>query len=105
MEKLNTIKKLVREILEKDEKARNSDNYLYLMVLQNTAMKKQTPFPQDVTLEYFLLNMSNWGVPPFESVRRSRQKVQAECPHLCPCEKVSEYRAVNEEEYRAFARG
>lgn len=41
----------------------------------------------------------------FESVRRTRQKVQAECPWLAACPKVGEYRAENEQAYREFARG
>lgn len=104
MKDLKSIKELVRSILERDENARNNDNYLYLRVLQETAKNKVLPHPHDITMELFLLKMSDWGFPPFESVRRSRQKVQEECPWLAPCVKVAELRAENEEAYRAFAR-
>jgi hypothetical protein len=104
MKKLETIKQLVQSILEKDEQARNNDNYLYLRVLQTVAREENRPHPHDMTAEHFFLNMSAFGFPPFESVRRTRQKVQQECPWLSSCKKVEEYRAEQEEVYREFAR-
>ena len=104
MRKLETIKQLVRSILEKDKQARNNDNYLYLRVLQTIAKEENRPHPHDITAEYFFLNMSSFGFPPFESVRRTRQKVQQEHPELASCKKVEELRAENEETYREFAR-
>ncbi|MBR2388177.1 MAG: hypothetical protein IKB02_05345 [Clostridia bacterium] len=102
--KLKNTKDLVQTILEKDKQARNDDNYLYLRVLQTVAREEYQPHPHEITVELFLLNMSAFQFPPFESVRRSRQKIQAECPWLASCEKVSELRAENEEVYREFAR-
>ena len=104
MKKLETIKHLVQSILKKDKQARNNDNYLYLRVLQTVAKEKNRPHPHDITAEFFFLNMSDYGFPPFESVRRTRQKVQAECPWLASCKKVEELRTEQEETYREFAR-
>ena len=52
----------------------------------------------------FLLSMGLNGIPPFESVRRTRQKIQAECPWLAACDTVKEYRAGKEADYRDFVR-
>ena len=45
------------------------------------------------------------GLPVFESVRRSRQKVQAAHPELAACDEVAAFRDENEQKYRAYARG
>jgi hypothetical protein len=102
--KLRNTKALVKSILIKDERARNSDNYLYLQVLKTIADMKGTDF-EHIPVTEFLLNMDNYGVPPFESVRRSRQKVQEECPCLAADDMVQVFRAENEQEYIDFARG
>ena len=103
MKGLKNIKALVKAILQADPMARNSDSYLYFRVLQTIARERNIDLDK-VTVLAFLCNMNNYPFPPFESVRRSRQKVQAEFPYLGACEKVSEYRAENEEEFRDFAR-
>lgn len=43
--------------------------------------------------------------PPFESVRRTRQKVQEKYPDLAASEEVEAGRELNETAYREFARG
>lgn len=99
MKQLNGVKALVKTILEEDEQTRNSDSFLYFRLLERIDKAILT-----VPVHDFLLGMGLWGIPPFESVRRARQKVQAECPWLAACDKVKEYRAENEEEYIDFAR-
>ena len=100
---LKSTKSLVALILAEDERARNSDSYLYFRVIGILGQQKGFNI-NSVTVTAFLLNMAEWGFPPFESVRRTRQKVQAECPWLAACQKVAEGRAENEESYREFAR-
>lgn len=104
MNRLKNTKALVKTILEHDQKARNSDSYLYLRILKNVSDEKGTDF-QNIPVTEFLQNMDSLGVPPFESVRRSRQKVQEEFPHLAACPEVEVFRAENEQIYRDFARG
>ena len=101
--KLKNTKALVRAILEQDEKARNSDNHLYLKVIQIFADARHINL-DTMTVSYFLAEMNHYDFPPFESVRRSRQKVQEECPHLAASPEVEIFRADNEEIYREFAR-
>ena len=103
MDDLKTIKALVKSILEVDEKARNSDSYLYLKVIKHKAVNYGIDL-QQITIVDFLSNMSNSVFPPFESVRRARQKLQEKCPHLAADPVIELFRAENEEVYREFAR-
>jgi len=105
-ERFNSTKALVKTILEQDEEARSSDNYLYLRVLKTTTSRNGGSIDLDkIPITLFLMNMDKLGAPPFESVRRARQKVQAECPWLAASDEVEIFRAENEEVYRNFARG
>lgn len=103
MKKLKCTRALVKTILEEDPQARNSDSYLYLQVLNRIA-KQNSVNLQNISVIEFLAMLPVSVFPPFESVRRSRQKVQEKFPELCACEKVSAYRAEQEEVYREFAR-
>lgn len=100
MSKLNTTKALVKSILTSKEDTRNSDMLLYLEVA-----KQINPQVLNNTFGSVLLWLDKYSLPPFESVRRARQKLQAKYPELAACETVQEYRAENEAEYRDFARG
>ena len=104
MSELYKTSKIVKTILEQDEKARNSDNYLYFRVLDVLGKKNGIDI-NNVPITLFLLNMSAWGFPPFESVRRTRQQAQHDRPELRGNKEVTEFRAEKEVEYRAFARG
>lgn len=94
---------LVKDILEQDQKARNSDSFLYFQVLKRLGKEKDLDLDY-VSVTVFLLNMAEWGFPPFESVRRARQKLQAEFPELSANKTVAAHRAENEEAFRQFAR-
>lgn len=100
---LKTIKALVLTILEKDQEARNCDNYLYLKVLEYFATQNGYNL-HSFRVPYFLQHMAECGFPPFESVRRARQKAQAEHPELSAKRNVAEQRAENEKIYKEFAR-
>lgn len=104
MADLKTTTSIVKTILENCERARNSDSYLYLLVLEYWSRQNGTDVAR-WPVAYFLLFMSDFGIPPFESVRRSRQKLQQTYPHLSACKKVAEQRMANEEVYRAYAQG
>lgn len=104
MLKLKATSKLVEEFLRDEPQTRNSDSLLYLRILQYHANEKGMLL-HNIPVPLFLLNMGDWGFPPFESVRRARQKVQATYPELASTNKVAGFRAENEKEYRAFALG
>lgn len=94
---------LVKSILERDKQARNSDSFLYLKVLSVVADRKGINL-KFVSVPHLLLNLQGTVFPPFESVRRARQKLQRRHPELAACEAVEEFRDENEQLYRAYAR-
>lgn len=85
MKKSDSLKTLVKTILENDPMTRNSDSFLYFRLLERIDKAILT-----VPVHDFLLGMGLWGIPSFESVRRPRQKIQHECPWLAACDKVKE---------------
>ena len=76
MENLKTVSALVKNILEHDHKARNTDNHLYLMVLEHYSGLRGIDI-HAMTVPVFLKELDRRSFPGFETVRRSRQKVQA----------------------------
>ena len=104
MTDLKTTTALVKAILEVDKQSRNSDSFLYLKVLEVIGKKKGIDI-NTMSIPYFLINMSGTAFPPFESVRRARQKLQEHHPELAACEEVAEARAFNEVGYNEYARG
>lgn len=104
MNDLKTTKALVKSILETDRRCRNSDSFLYLKVLSEMGKRKGIDI-ENMSVPYFLLNLHGAGLPGFETVRRTRQKIQQHHPELAACEAVEGFRAENEAEFRAFARG
>ncbi|MEG0416567.1 MAG: hypothetical protein RR565_10590 [Erysipelothrix sp.] len=52
----------------------------------------------------FLLQMKDYGFPAFETVRRSRQKIQETYPELLATGIIGKRRVKKENEYREFAK-
>ena len=102
MNDLKTISDIVKNILSQDTQARNDDNHLYLRVLQHISSRKGIDI-QTMTVPAFLMGMKRYGLPGFETVRRSRQKVQADNPELAGSEAVRRKRSKQETVYREFA--
>ena len=103
MKDLKSTKALLKFVLENYEKARNNDNYCYYVVCTLVAMRYDLKLERISVTDFLLSNATVF--PPFESVRRSRAKLQAEYPYLAPCKRVRRKRAEREEVYREFARG
>lgn len=89
------VKKIVKNILIEYPQTRNSDNLLYLTVIE-TIGKGNIEKP----ISEILLNLEELGLPCFETVRRTRQKLQAEFPELQACDIVQDFRTAREEEFR-----
>lgn len=103
MKKLKSTKGLVKMLLEKHPDCRSDDDRLYLEVLRHESRLKGVSLHL-ISIKEFLLHYKRLhGFTGFETVRRSRQKVQALHPHLAPTKKVQEKRMEKESEYRAFA--
>ena len=101
--KLNKIKSRVLRILQEKPQARNSDNLLYLYVIREIAEEQQINL-NFISIEDFLITMPISVFPPFESVRRARQKAQAENKELSADSAVEVFREEFREEFRKFAR-
>lgn len=101
---LTSMTSMVLSILKKDKKARRSDSYLYLKVIEQIS-KRQNICLDFMTVQQFLEDMDVLGFPGFETVRRTRQKMQAEYPELSSTGKVRERRAKREEIFRKYAMG
>lgn len=104
MDELKTTSALVKSILEQDSRCRNSDSFLYLKVLSAVAKQKGIDL-EKMTVPFFLLNFHGAAFPGFETVKRTRQKIQEHHPELRPCEAVEGFRTENEEAFREYAKG
>lgn len=99
MRYLKTIERKVRTILAKNEDARNDDMVLYL-VLCNACLKDAGALPlAEVMTQYKYL-----GLPSFESVSRTRRKLQARYPELVGSRPVRKKRSAGEHDYRRYAK-
>ena len=102
MNDLKAVSSIVKNILMENTRARNDDNVLYLMVLNHVSNRNGIDI-QSMTVPVFLMKMKEYGLPGFETVRRSRQKVQADNPELEGTESTRRKRAKQEAVYREFA--
>lgn len=98
MRDLKKTKKVVEMLLRDDPQTRNSDSFLYLKVIE--VMASYPPAVMEMPISEFLMRYKELGYPPFESVRRARQKVQQEYPYLKACEKVEAERVNNIKYYQ-----
>lgn len=91
------IKKIVEDILRADKQARDSDRYLFIEVIRKTN--------PNALYQPFYLTMSDSSIPCMETVRRSRQWVQAHFPELGASDNVEAARELEEDSYKeVFAR-
>ena len=100
--KLYQTNKLVKTILEDDERARNSDSHLYLQVLYEVGMIEGIDV-NAMSVSEFLEKRDLLNFPCFETVRRTRQKLQATFPELAANDEVKKKRKENESVYKAYA--
>jgi hypothetical protein len=62
LKELRNTTALVKEILTEDERARNSDSFLYFRVIE-TIGKRNGMNINKISVAAFLLNMGLWGFP------------------------------------------
>ena len=103
MQDLKNLTELVHIILDHYPQTRNCDGLLWLKVLESQAAGKGVDLRM-LSVPYFLPRIKELGYSPFESVRRTRQKLQAAYPHLSADETVQAFRSEKEKEYRDLAR-
>ena len=113
MRYLKTIERKVRAILAQNEDARNDDMVLYL-VLCNACLKDAGALPlacnaclKDagaLPLAEIMTQYKYLGLPSFESVSRTRRKLQARYPELAGSRPVRKKRSAGEHDYRRYAK-
>ncbi len=97
---------LVKEILTDIPDTRNSDSYLYLKVLERVAkISGEKVDLRSMSVPYFLCNIKKLNFPQFETVRRTRQKMQADFPELKGKAEIEAARSEREKVFREYARG
>lgn len=102
MDELRNTAKAVKRALETDRKARNCDDYLYFLVCKEKLSEIGVDI-KTLSFETALLWRKVYKLPPFETVRRARQKIQSKYPELSGCVVVERARAEKMTDYRAFA--
>ncbi len=91
--------KIVKELLENCAPTRDCDNLMIAMVI-----KRKNPDALNMSFLDVLMNYDELGLPTFETIRRARQKTQAEHPDLKGSEKVQSFRNINAEIFKEYAR-
>ena len=96
MSRLNKIRDMVWHCLTLYPETRSSDRELILHLY--------TDF-YGVFSQPFFKVLDRTDLPSFESIRRCRQKIQAEYEHLRAVPKVEDVRMAKQEDFLAFVRG
>lgn len=104
LNELKTTQGIVLEVLKEQPMARSSDNYLCYMVYKIVGKKNGIDI-DSMSMPTFFLHMKEYGFPSTETIRRTRQKIQAEHPELAAEGNVEAQRNLNEEVFREYARG
>lgn len=100
MKQYKGVAEVVKKILTDEPATRDSDDLLYYKVCSRIVPGVRQMTFYDVTVKRAL-----HGIPPHETIRRARQKVQADYPELRGTEACLAVRRDQEIAYRAFARG
>lgn len=95
-----TTQEIVKEILETNEMARNSDMALYVKVCE-----KVNPVVLSKPFWVVIMSLKEYNLPCIETVRRTRQKLQATYPELSGNANVEGQRVINEEAFSNYAKG
>ena len=103
MANLDTTTGIVKRLLAEQAATRGNDNLLILKVLEEYAAHYGVDL-EEVSIVTFLHQYAGAEFPAFETIRRSRQKVQHQYPELRPNETVQKFRAEQEKQYRAYAK-
>ena len=98
MKELKRTSQIVLKLLKEDVLTRKDDNYLIKRVNETIV-----PGSSEMTLNQVLGLITQKQLPCFESIRRSRQKMQEKYSELNDIDTVI-HRTDKEEEYREFVR-
>ena len=97
--KIRQTKEIVEKILNEKPETRDSDALLFIEVIRSID-------PEAVNLPIYKLMprcTDEGDLPPFETMRRTRQKIQEQNPNLRGSKEVESYRAYKEHKFFDFA--
>lgn len=97
MKRLYDVQKEVEAILESNPETRDSDDILYFKFI--------TGINPMLTTHDVFINRERYGLPPYESVRRTRQKLQEKRPDLRGTKRIQQLRKEREAEFLEYAHG
>lgn len=95
--KIKNVEAIVHGLLIEHPSARDDDDVLYALVLDACGADL------NVSVVDFLYTRGEMDLPPFETVRRTRQKIQADCEDLRGSRRIRLKRKEAEETFRAYA--
>lgn len=96
MSRVREVTPKVIDMLKTHPETRSNDRLLFKMIYTDCyKVNPYAPFAEVVMRE---------DLPPFESIRRARQKVQAYCENLRAEEPVESIRIAEQEDYLEYAR-
>ena len=98
MSKCAKVEPVVKKVLEEKPYTREDDFALVYEVF-----KEFVPNLDDLSFQDVMINHKEYGLPYFESVRRTRPKLQNKYPELLPSQAVQEARKLEEVDYRTYA--
>lgn len=96
---LHSAQDIIKQVLTDHPETRNDDDLLCYKVYES-----MLPGCGGMLYRAVVLNRKAYKLPAYETVRRTRQKLQREYPELAACKAVRAGRARNEQIFRAFAK-
>ena len=97
---IKTTQEVVKYVLENDIASRNSDDNLIYEVC-----KQINPMCLGLSFETVIKHRKDLGLPVFETIRRTGQKMREKNPHLAGVKAVEKKRKENEQVFKEFANG
>ena len=98
MSKCAKVEPIVKKVLTEKPYTREDD-----FILVYEVYKEFLPNIDDFNFRDIMLNHKEYGLPYFESVRRTRPKLQNKFPELLPSEEIQRARELEEADYKSYA--
>ena len=94
---IEKFKNVVEKVLKENPATRDNDNLLYLKTIETIK-----PGSSNFSMKTILMNLKEYKLPQFETVRRSRQHLQANNKELRGSKINQKARQSLEEEYHDY---
>ena len=103
MKQLQSITRIVENILIQDEQTRSSDGLLYIKVLEAIGNERSINY-LIMPIPVLLTNLKKLDLPPIDTVGRVRRKIQRKNPELKATKEVEKFRTEREELFKEYAK-